>query len=23
MRHRNAGRHLNRTGSHREAMFRN
>jgi large subunit ribosomal protein L17 len=23
MRHRTAGRHLNRTGSHREAMFRN
>jgi large subunit ribosomal protein L17 len=23
MRHRNAGRQLNRTGSHREAMFRN
>jgi large subunit ribosomal protein L17 len=23
MRHRNAGRYLNRTGSHREAMFRN
>jgi len=23
MRHRNAGRHLNRTSSHREAMFRN